>query len=133
MTTDDNFWDELITYSADNAIQDGFLFPVDSIPEIAPLPQEAGIKVPVIFSYDVYNEAVKVHEQATKNGEDIRGRAWDILFLLASKARQSDEERLVFDVRFTGTKGLTTKTFWAVVDPDSQGRPQITVLFPEEC
>ncbi len=82
-------WEIVSTYTRAEAVADGVQV---AIPQ--EISREAGIKFPVFITQKVYNKYVLVPEGMDFQNED--GRLWDILYMFARQARNSNSSVIVF-------------------------------------
>jgi hypothetical protein len=120
--------DLIHSYSRAQAIADGALI------DVSTLAREAGIVYLVALTASVWARCVAVPTGV--ECQDESGRLWDVLFMLALAARQSDggpEVRFAVHVRRDnreGTPPLVRLT--ALCGPGGQGEPVITLMMPDE-
>ena len=92
-----------------------------------------GFTVPVALTRALFNTLEDVPEGS---GEDLRGRAHDVLFmasLAARAARQTDESSKAFSVIVTNRQGQKKKLdLFIDIGPGDEGEPVITIGFPED-
>lgn len=117
----------IFSYTTEDGINDGIFVRLDSIPELAVLPQQAGIQIPVIVTTGVYEDMLKPNDP--DGPADIVGRTWDVLwmFTMAARGKRTDSMIEFFVINGTGTHKL-----WAFVEPLSDGSPIIKIMKPEE-
>ena len=122
--------DPIFTYTTEDAINDGMFFRLADMPEVAGLAAEAGIRVPVIVTVGVLEDVLKPPPNAV--GEDLVGRTWDVLHLLAREAATSQDSMIEFSVITTMKAGSRRVKLWAFIEPASDGSPFIKIILPEE-
>ena len=88
---DSNGWEIVSTYSAKEAVDDGFLIKVDSKAS-----EEAGIKFPVYLTCAAWDKYVEV-PKGMERVQNLSGRLWDVLFMFAFHARNVSSNFLQFD------------------------------------
>ena len=118
---------ELIhSYSRAQAVADGVLI------DVTDAAKEAGIKYPVAITAAVHQNYVRVPDGVT--GQDERGRAWDILWMLRfSIARAPEGDYLVYTVFVRDSDAAPQPVkLKAICHPGDEGEPVITVLMPDE-
>lgn len=127
-----NPWDgfEIIhTYTRKQALEDGFQI------DVSETAREAGIRFPVYLTRSVWDQYVQVPEGV--DGQDERGRLWDIVYILRCSIQRSNGEELLFklhirnDNRETTPPLITLKAVCGPVDIDDPA-PVITVMLPNE-
>ena len=141
-------------YTRRQAFEDGILVDLmgtyDDWP--AAMVREAGIKIPVAITATVFNDCVSpiadededgAHECAEELAptQDIKGRLWDVLWMFAHAARgNGDKSELRYSLNVvpnnpagrTRYRRARTVTLKAVVGPDDDGNPCITIMYPNE-
>ncbi len=104
---------------------------------------EAGIRIPVALTVEVFTDCVSPLEQSSvqlASCQDIKGRLWDLLFMFANAARRNQSDMLQYTVyvvpnipkgskRTPRPKPVTLK---AVVSGDDDGSPCITIMYPHQ-
>jgi hypothetical protein len=84
----------------------------------------------------VFFECIDVTPAARQAGNDIKGRLWDILQVMRHAVRKNGSEPttgLFFDVLVVRDRIKPRLTKLKVVaGPDDDGRPCLTVMFPDE-
>lgn len=81
-------------YTRRQAIEDGVLVDVEK--EFSDLTKEAGFKFPIAFTKDAFERYVKLNPNSEKAGESIRGRLWDILWMLKLQILISKNKSTVY-------------------------------------
>jgi hypothetical protein len=134
MNTQPGLFDDaevLSTYSRAQAIEDGVL--VDLCKgELGDLVKEAGFKIPVACTAEVFADCINLTDAATRAGNDIRGRLWDVLWMLKMAIRTSrSTDRINFTVRVVRERVRPTPTqLVAVCGPGDNLEPVITICYP---
>ena len=116
----------IFSYSRAQAIADGVLIDATKTAE------EAGLKYPTALTAAVWAQCVKVPEEA--EGQDERGRLWDVLWILKTAIQQSGHTNTVpFSVLVNndrrGPRPVRLKALCGLGDTTE---PIITVMLPEE-
>ncbi|MBX3412611.1 MAG: hypothetical protein KF708_07980 [Pirellulales bacterium] len=116
-------------YTREEAINDGVL--VRLCPELT---REAGIHVEVAVTRSVFEQCIA--EPAACPWQDVKGRAWDVLSMLAHAARQSAPGTTT--IKFTvlvQNDDLGPKSFVLRADtgPGDHGEQVITILHDDEA
>jgi hypothetical protein len=114
-------------YSRANAMRDGVLI------DVTATAREAGIRWPVALTCAVWERCVSV--PAGVAYQDEAGRLWDVLFLLALAARRSEGAEVRFGVHVRNDNRERTPPLVllkALLGPDDDGSPCITVMKPDE-
>lgn len=119
--------DVIFAYTRRQAVADGVLF------DVSEMAREAGFKWPVAMTASVWEDCVRVPEGV--EGQDEAGRQWDILFMLRHAIRTTTppgrEMRFQLLVR-NDNRAPRPVTLKAVIGPDDNGNPCLTVMKPEE-
>lgn len=125
-------------YSRAEAVADGVLVDLSSHPVLAPLVKEAGFRFPLAMTAAAFSRYVALTPAAERAGNDLRGRAWDVLFMLfrairRELARNSDADTVLFEFFCVVDQPRPERCrLKAVIGPDDDGRPCFTVLLPDE-
>jgi len=114
------------SYSRAQAIADGLLV------DVSEMAQEAGIKHPMAVTAAVWAQYVTVPDGV--EGQDERGRLWDVLNMFRFAAlRSAGQDKLRFEVLVrndnTRPKPVTLK---AICGPGDTPEPVLTILLPDE-
>ena len=76
---------------------------------------------------------IDVSEELKDLGQDIEGRLWDVLNVVRSKARNTDDSILYCDVSFLMGPGKhETVTIKSVAGPGDEGEPVVTIMLENE-
>lgn len=117
----------IYAYTRAQALADGVLV------DVSEMAAQAGFKVPVALTHAAWEACVAV-PRGVGHGQDARGRLWDVLMMCKyaarGEARDAAEVRFalsVFDGRASGLVSLR-----AVVGPDDDARPCVTIMTPGE-
>lgn len=117
----------IYAYTRSQALADGVLV------DVTDTAREAGFRVPVALTSTVWERCVSVPRGA-EGEQDARGRLWDVLWMcrfgIRGKSMDSSEIRFGLGV-FNGSQ-TELVTLKAVVGPDDDGRPCLTIMMPEE-
>ena len=88
----DIFGEPIAVYTRQQAIEDGVL--VDLMqPETVSLVREAGFKFPVAMTAGAFAATVAEIGEPLPAGQDIQGRLWDVLWMLACAIRDRRQHR----------------------------------------
>jgi hypothetical protein len=120
----------LSVYSRAQAIEDGVL--VDLCQgEFGDLVKEAGFKFPVACTAEVFADCINLTDAAKRAGNDIKGRLWDVLWMLKSAIRRAQGgDRINFTVRVVRERVRPTPTqLVAVCGPGDDQEPVITIQY----
>ena len=123
---DGEAWEVIHSYSRKQAIDDGFLV------DVSEMAREAGIRFPVALTREVYESYVVVPPNVS--GQDLSGRQWDILWMLACAIRR---ERTATAIRYdllvrNDNRKPKLVELKALCGPGDEGEPVITVMHPWE-
>lgn len=124
--------DVISTYSRAQAIEDGVLVDLRQ-GELEALVQEAGFKYPVACTVEVFSECIELTDAAKRAGNDIKGRLWDVLWMLKLAIRRAPRgtDRIPFTVRVVSERVRPTPTqLVAVCGPGDDMEPVITIQYP---
>lgn len=119
--------DVIFAYTRRQAIADGVLF------DVTELAREAGFRWPVAVTAAVWQRCVRVPDGVT--GQDTTGRHWDVLteFRHIIRARKPAGTELRFEVLVANDdRGPRSVPLKAVIGPDDDGNPCLTVMEPAE-
>ncbi len=133
--TSGGFWEgtEVIyAYTRAQAIADGVL--VDLMQgEMADLVREAGFRFPIAMTAEAFEDYVELTPKAQEAGNDLKGRLWDVLYMLkmAIRKQQGNASEIAFQF-FCVTDRIKPKlcTLKAICGPGDQGEPVITIMHP---
>ncbi len=114
---------ELSSFSRAQAIKDGFLVDVSKVAK------EAGFIIPVALTRTVWEAYVTVPEGV--DGQDEKGRLWDILHMAHLAAKRGGES-ILFTLKVRMKKGNRKVQLRAVCGPGDDTDPVITILMPDE-
>ena len=119
----------LHTYSRRDALDDGVLI------DVTDTAKEAGFRIPVAVTSAVWAEYIAV--PIGVEGQDERGRLWDVLFMLILAIRSGRESgaevRFQLHVRNDNRAGEPPLIeLKSVCGPDDDGTPCVTILMPTE-
>ena len=121
----------IYSYTRAQAIADGVLIDVTS------QAQEAGFKIPVAISAALYHEYIVPPEGTEESeGQSLEDRLHDAFWMLkAAASTRWDKDHVSFRVLFL-TKAvprtLSEVECWAIVGPDDDGRPCLTIMLPSD-
>ena len=120
--------DVIYAYSRAQAIEDGVLV------DISQFAREAGFKAPVAVTAGVF-AVLEPSEELKKDGQDLKGRMWDMLWILRHEIRKSDWTDTTFFaplfVRAPGAKAGPVK-MWAKAGPGDDMELVITIMLEGE-
>ena len=127
------FGEPISVYPRAQAIEDGVL--VDLMQgETAPLVREAGFKFPIAMTAAAYSEAVAPIDGELPEGQDLKGRLWDVLIVLKFAIRASSSgQEIRFKVSvYQGNGKSETVELKSLCGPGDNMEPVITIMLPEE-
>lgn len=135
----DLFGETISTYTRQQAIDDGVLVQLSGpgyqgdswIPDMV---AEAGFRLPVAMTSAAFHRYVELSPAAERAGNDIKGRLWDVLWMLLQEIRNSRNNS---ELRFsfycvTQSVRATRCELKALCGPGDAGDPVLTILLPEE-
>jgi hypothetical protein len=125
-TIQDIFGDVIYSYSRMQALEDGVLV------DVSDLGREAGLKFRVAVTRAIWAEYISVPDGVI--GQDERGRAWDIVWMLrmAIKSGKGGEE-IQYSVLVRNDNRRPTKIdLKALCGPGDDMEPVITIMKPDE-
>jgi hypothetical protein len=132
--------DDLISaYSRSDALSDGVLVDLTSlVPDEPTFGQQAGWKFPIAFTAAVAALIVPTDEE-THDGQDLKGRAWDVLNVSAftRRLRRPTGDTLRFPCTFWcsgrgGRRGQRTYALKVVIGPGDTMEPVLTFMLADE-
>jgi len=117
--------DVIHTHSRAQAIEDGTLVDVSTVA------REAGITFPVAVTATLWAAIEAIPEFYA--WQDVKGRLWDVLFLLAAAIRKVDGRfsELFYTLNLPHGKERNIR-LKAVCGLGDAGEPVITVMFPDD-
>ncbi len=114
-------------YTRAQAIEDGFLV------DVSATAKEAGIRLPVALSSAVWEGVVVPDEVSQRQGQDIQGRLWDVLWMFRFAAAGSRQTDLLIYSLLVVQKGVRrTVQLKAICGPGDTAEPVITIMLPDE-
>lgn len=121
------------TYSRAQAIEDGVLVDLRQ-GDLAEVVENAGIKYPIAATVEVFSECIDLTDAAKRAGNDIKGRLWDVLWMLKNAIRRSKTTTGIdFEVLIVRDRTRPTRTqLKAVCGPGDNMEPVITIMFPNQ-
>ena len=113
-------------YTRAQAVADGVLV------DVTATAKEAGITYPAAVTRAVFERYIRVPDGVI--GQDERGRAWDVLWMLRfAIARSPEGDFLLYTVFVRNDNaGPRPVKLKALCHPGDEGEPVITVLLPDE-
>jgi len=129
----DIFGDVIYSYSRAQAIEDGVLVDLCQN-DLAEVVKDAGIKIPVACTAEVFSECIALTPAAERACNDIKGRLWDVLWMFMNAARKAGSRSVVtFQVAVVRKRVRPTiTTLKAVCGPGDNAEPVLTIMFPEQ-
>ena len=128
----DIFGDPIAVYTRQQAIEDGVL--VDLMqPETVSLVREAGFKFPVAMTAGAFAATVAEIDQPLPAGQDIRGRLWDVLWMLTCAIKTAGStDRVKFRVNVWNGSRRDEVKLWSLCGPGDDGAPVVTIMLEGE-
>jgi hypothetical protein len=119
-------WPVIFSYTRAQALADGVLL------DVTETAKEAGILYPTALTAAVWEAFVRVPEKA--EGQDERGRLWDILFVFHTAAKQSSPgtDALLFTLLENNDSTPKPVQLKSICGPGDSAEPVITIMLPEE-
>ena len=126
-------WTVVHTITRAQLLVDGFLVDVSAIAA------EAGFKVPVAMTTEVWSECVRwtaEDSKAQRTYQDQEGRLWDVVWMAmhAARACHPDRTQVQFGVYRVARNGVASRPTLAhlklMIGPGDQGEPVATILLP---
>jgi hypothetical protein len=131
----------VFSYTRADAIRDGVLVDLMADGETKLMVHEAGFRLPIAMTTTAFHEAVLLGTTETPDGEfvfpasqSLKGRLWDVLFVLrfAIRAanRRGDTDRVHFQVSVYQGDDRPPKTvrLWCQIGPGDSGEPVLTLM-----
>ena len=121
-------WEVIHTYTRKQALADGVLV------DITDLANANGFKVPTAVTAGLW-AIVNPTEELEALGQSLEGRLRDVLLVLFLEAKQAhrDCDRIRFKVAFqTAADRIETVDLLAVMGPDDDMKPCLTIGLPED-
>lgn len=131
MENNESIWhgvEVIHAYTRAQALEDGVLA------DISGLAREAGFRIPVAVTQGVW-EVLNPSDELKAAGQDLNGRAWDLLMVLRLAVRRVRESDVAhFAPLFIRQPGRAAEPveMWAKCGPGDEGEPVITVMLKGE-
>lgn len=118
--------DLIFVYTRKQAIADGTLI------DVSTMAREAGFVYPVAITAAAWAECVAVSSDL--DGQDEKGRLWDVLNLLRFAIRRpgSNASEIRFQVSVRQATGSLAVKLKAICGPDDEADPCVTIMLPDE-
>ena len=128
----DIFGEPIAVYTRTQAIGDGVL--VDLMqPETVGLVREAGFKFPLAMTVGAFAATVAEIGKPLPEGQDIRGRLWDVLWMLTYAIRSAGStDRVRFRVSVWNGRRRDEVKLWSLCGPGDGGEPVVTIMLEGE-
>jgi hypothetical protein len=126
------FGEVISSYTRAQAIADGVLVDLRQ-GELTALVDEAGFRMPFACTAEVFSQCIELTDAARRAGNDVKGRLWDLLWMLKLAIRRAPRSTdvLAFDVLVVRERLRPTLTrLVAHVGPGDDAEPVITIMFP---
>lgn len=139
----DNFWADapvIFSYTRAQAIEDGVLVDLVAVGQVVKdgvvirdAVKEAGFKYPVACTSRVFDECIDLTPAAIRACNDIQGRLWDVLWMLAQSAKRCSGDTLLYQLHVVRERIVPTPTtLKCVIGPGDTAAPVMTIMFPDE-
>ena len=118
----------IFKYTRAEAIADGALL------DATETAREAGFKVPVALTAEVWSRYVTVTPAAEEAGNDLDGRLWDVLWMAHIAAHCTPQSSEVVFPMLVVTDSVIAEEVQLkmVCGPGDDGEPVITIMLPRE-
>jgi hypothetical protein len=128
----DIFGEPIAVYTRKQAIEDGVL--VDLMqPETVGLVREAGFRFPLAMTVGAFAATVAEIGKPLPEGQDIRGRLWDVLWMLTCAIRSAGStDRVRFRVSVWNGRRRDEVKLWSLCGPGDGGEPVVTIMLEGE-
>jgi hypothetical protein len=128
----DIFGEPIAVYTRRQAIEDGVL--VDLMqPETVGLVREAGFKFPVAMTAGAFAATVGEIGEPLPAGQDMQGRLWDVLWMLACAVRTAGStDRVKFRVSVWNGRRRQGVNLWSLCGPGDDAAPVVTIMLEGE-
>ncbi len=132
-TVTELFGDVIHSYTRAQAIEDGVLVDLRQ-GELDDLAANAGIRYPIACTSAVFESCVALTPAAHRAGNDLKGRLWDVLFMLRMAIRRcGGGSEIRFEVMVVRERVRPTLTrLKAICGPGDDAEPVITIMFEGE-
>ena len=127
-TLEELFGEVIYSYSREQAIADGVLV------DVSETAKEAGFKFNTVVTRAVWEDCIAWDNDNEKAYQDESGRLWDVLFMAAFNARQTNGNNSLFElyrIPQGKTKAILVK-LKSVISGGDNGEPVITIMQPQE-
>lgn len=126
-----SIWDDadlIHSHTRAQLLADGDLVAVED--KIA---REAGFTIPVAITRAAHTRYVALTPAATRAGNDLGGRLWDVLWMCRRQVKR-DSDAFLFQVYVVTDNARNPElvTLRAVITGDDDGNPVITILCEDE-
>jgi hypothetical protein len=136
------FWDDaevISRYTRRQAIEDGVLVQLSGpgyvgdkwVPDMC---REAGFRFPIAMTIEAFSQYVDLTPAAKRACNDMKGRLWDVLWMLKNAIRRSQSgSEIHFELRCVVDRLRPSRVkLKALCGPDDDGSPCITIMLPEQ-
>ena len=121
----------IFSYTRKQAIEDGVLVDLTQ-GELGELLKEAGFKIHTAMTATAFAEAVAKEGEELPAGQDVKGRLWDVLFVLRMAIRKVSGDRVHFEVSVFDGDNHNKVKLWAMVGPGDEAEPVLTIMLEGE-
>ena len=118
----------IFNYTREQALADGVLV------DLSDWAREVGFVIPVACTKSLWHRYLSPSDEPKPFGQSERGRAHDMLFMLATAIRRSgNDDRVYFRTIFLQSPNRhVTVDLKAQCGPGDDGEPVVTVMLPDE-
>ena len=128
----DIFGEPIAVYTRRQAIEDGVLMDLMQ-PETVGLVREAGFKFPIAMTAGAFAVTVAEIGEPLPAGQDIRGRLWDVLWMLSCAIRTAGStDRVKFRVSVWNGRRRQEVKLWSLCGPGDDAAPVVTIMLVGE-
>ena len=128
----DIFGEPIAVYTRRQAIEDGVLVDLMQA-ETVGLVREAGFKFPIAMTAGAFAATVAEIGEPLPAGQDIQGRLWDVLWMLACAIRTAGStDRVTFRVSVWNGSRRDAVKLWSLCGPGDGGEPVVTIMLEGE-
>ncbi len=122
-------FEEICTYTRKDALETGLLI------DVSPVAINTGFAWPVAITAEVWQDCIQLPGQGRTIHQGESELVNELLYLLMHEIQNGDQDRAEISLNFllhSNPSSLKPVTLKAVVTPDDDGNPCITILKPLE-
>jgi len=130
--TESTFGNPISIYTRGQAIEDGVLVDLMQT-ETVGLVREAGFRFPVAMTVGAFSATVGEPDKPLPAGQDLKGRLWDVLWMLKLAIKSSKPGNVVsFSVNVWDGSRRKRVNLWSLCGPGDNAEPVITIMLEGE-